>query len=105
MYSGAIDQRNATAKKGVFDPPSPQYVCRRVCPCAVHRIFQERKNSPKRKFAGWMFHGHLGIILADVPGQNLGQALKTWEKNKHLGVDLHDPKGVQKNFGRTNFQG
>ena len=31
-----------------------------------------------------------GVIRADVPGQKLRGPSKTW-KNKHLGVDIHDP--------------
>ena len=66
-----------------------------LCPASLDRIitgnfpnqinlrifgYSGTKNSPNRKFTGWISRGRPGVIRADVPGQNFGQALETLEK-------------------------
>ena len=55
-------------------------------------VFQERKISPKRKFFGTDAPRTSGGHLRGYPGPKLRSGWsKSW-KNKHLGVDIHDPK-------------
>ena len=63
---------------------------------------QERKISPKRKFLGRISRGHPGVIRADIPAQNFGQAAQNPGKTSIWG-GRPQPLGISKNFGQKNF--
>ena len=80
-------------------------------PLNYETIDQERKSSPKSKFWGRISRGRPHGYPGGRPGAKTSVRPLKSLKNKHFGVDIHDPKartsmtrgGVKKNFGQKNF--
>ena len=63
---------------------------------------QERKNSPKREFSGWISRRR--PTRADVLGQNFWLGPRKPWKNEHLDADFHDRNAqmsMTRNFGQV----
>ena len=77
----------------------------------VISFFQERKISPKSKFWGRISCGRPRGYPGRRPGAKTSvKHSKSWKKQAFRcgrpwpeGADVHDPRGVQKNFGQKNF--
>ena len=59
---------------------------------SLRSLLPGNKNPKDRKVAGQTSCRHRGVIAADVQGHKLQSDPQNLEKNKHFGVEIHDPK-------------